>query len=211
MSAARLRTSQLRPVWDERRDLMGTCAGRCLITVISVPSRHASRFEKKDINMPDSQPPVIAGIDCHADFHVASALDPLGRVLGTESLSATCAGYRSTHRRLASFGPIAAVGVESAGSYGAALTRSLLEQGCRVVEVDRLHRHLRARRGKHDTNSDATHHRHCRGDPPDQSASPAVGRLEVPPAIPIGGWRLGVGLHGVLGRRGPRPLRARRG
>ena len=85
MSAARLRTSQLRPVWGERRDLMGTCAGRCLITVVSVPSRHASRFEKKDISMPDSQPSVIAGIDCRTDFHVAAALDPLGRVLGAES------------------------------------------------------------------------------------------------------------------------------
>lgn len=150
MSAARLRTSQLRPVRDERRDLIGTCAGRCLITVMSVPSRHASRFEKKDISMPDSQPSVIAGIDCHTDFHVAAALDPLGRVLGTESFSATCAGYRSTHRWLVSFGQIAAVGVESTGSYGAALTRSLLEQGCRVIEVNRPHRRLRARRGKDD-------------------------------------------------------------
>ncbi|WP_419552856.1 IS110 family transposase [Candidatus Poriferisodalis sp.] len=100
--------------------------------------------------MPDSQQAVIGGIDCHTDFHVAAALDPLGRVLGTESFPATCVGYRSTHGWLASFGPVAAVGVESTGSYGAALARSLAERGCRVIEVNQPHRHLRARRGKDD-------------------------------------------------------------
>ena len=117
---------------------------------MSVPSRHASRFEKKDYGMPDQNQTVIAGIDCHTDFHVAAALDPLGRVLGTESFPATCAGYRSTHKWLASFRPIAAVGAESTGSCGAALTWSLSERGCAVVEVNQPHRHLRARRGKND-------------------------------------------------------------
>ena len=101
--------------------------------------------------MPDPQQAVIGGIDCHTDFHVAAALDPLGRVLGTESFLATCAGYRLTHTWLASFGPIAAVGVESTGSFGAALTRSLIDQGCRVIEVNQPHPHLRSCRGKNDT------------------------------------------------------------
>lgn len=100
--------------------------------------------------MPDQPQAVIGGIDCHTDFHVAVALDPLGRVVGTESFPATADGYRSTHGWLASFGPIAAVGVESTGSYGAALTRSLVERGCRVIEINQPHRHLRARRGKND-------------------------------------------------------------
>ena len=101
--------------------------------------------------MPDPQQAVIGGIDCHTDFHVAAALDPLGRVLGTESFPATRAGYRSAHTWLASFGPIAAVGVESTGSFGAALTRSLVEKGCRVIEINQPHPHLRSRRGKNDT------------------------------------------------------------
>ena len=100
--------------------------------------------------MPDSPRAVIGGIDCHTDFHVAAALDPLGRVLGTESFPATAAGYDSTYRWLASFGPVAAVGVESTGSYGAALARSLTEQGCGVIEVNQPHAHLRSRRGKND-------------------------------------------------------------
>lgn len=100
--------------------------------------------------MPDSPRTVIGGIDCHTDFHVAAALDPLGRVLGTESFPAACAGCRSTCRWLVSFGPIAAVGVESTGSFGAALARSLVERGRRVVEVNQPHLHTRARRGKTD-------------------------------------------------------------
>ena len=54
------------------------------------------------------------------------------------------------HTWLASFGSIAAVGVESTGSFGAALTRSLVERGCRVIEINQPHPHLRARRGKND-------------------------------------------------------------
>ena len=54
-----------------------------------------------------------------------------------------------THR-LALFGPIAAVGVESTGSFEAALTRSLVGRGCRVIEINQPHPHLRARRGKND-------------------------------------------------------------
>ena len=86
----------------------------------------------------------------HADFHVVAALDPLGWVMGTESFPATGAGYRSAHMWLASLGQIAAVGVESTGSYGAALTRSLVDRGCGVIEVNQPHPHLRSRRGKND-------------------------------------------------------------
>ena len=100
--------------------------------------------------MPEQHQAVIGGVDCHSDFHVAVALDPLGRVVGTETFPATGAGYRLTHTWLASFGPIAAVGVESTGSFGAALTRSLVGRGCRVIEINQPHRHLRARRGKND-------------------------------------------------------------
>ena len=63
--------------------------------------------------MPDPYQAVIGGIDCHTDFHVAVALDSLGRVVGAESFPATGAGYRSTYTWLASFGPIAAVGQDS--------------------------------------------------------------------------------------------------
>ena len=60
------------------------------------------------------------------------------------------AGYRLTHTWLASFGQITAVTVESTGSFGAALTRSLLERGCGVIEINQPHLYLRSRRGKND-------------------------------------------------------------
>ena len=40
---------------------------------------------------------------------------------------------------------------ESTGSFGAALTRSLVAKGCRVIEVNQPHPHLRSRRGHNDT------------------------------------------------------------
>ena len=69
---------------------------------------------------------VIGGIDCHTDFHVVAALDPLGRVLGTESFPTTGAGYRSAHMWLRRSDRRGRCRVT--GSFGAALTRSLVEQ-----------------------------------------------------------------------------------
>ncbi len=59
---------------------------------------------------------VIGGVDCHSEVHVAAALDPLGRRLGTATFPATAAGYRDTEAWLRTFGPLVAVGVESTGS-----------------------------------------------------------------------------------------------
>ena len=41
-----------------------------------------------------SQPQVTVGVDTHKQFHVAHAVDQLGRPLGTHRLAATAAGYR---------------------------------------------------------------------------------------------------------------------
>lgn len=100
---------------------------------------------------PSKQPVgVIGGFDCHSAFHVAAALDPLGRQLGTAAFPATSAGYRQAVAWLQAFGPIVAVGVESTGSYGAALARHLRTEGMRVIEINQPHRHTQARRGKTD-------------------------------------------------------------
>jgi len=93
---------------------------------------------------------VIGGFDCHSDVHVGAALDPLGRLLGTASFPATPDGYRRATEWLHSLGPIIAVGVESTGSFGAALARVLPEQGLRTFESNQPHRHTRFRRGKTD-------------------------------------------------------------
>ena len=93
---------------------------------------------------------VVGGVDCHSRVHHAVALDQTGRRLGDRAFPATGAGYAGLLGWLRAFGAVAVVGVESTGSYGAALTRFLVGAGVRVVEVNQPHAHLRRRRGKTD-------------------------------------------------------------
>jgi hypothetical protein len=54
---------------------------------------------------------ITGGVDTHADVHVAAALDPLGRLIGTESFSVDADGYKALLAWLESFGEITQVGV----------------------------------------------------------------------------------------------------
>ena len=91
---------------------------------------------------------VVGGVDSHADTHHAAALDDRGGLLGTRSFAVSAAGYGELLAWLASFGVIDRVGVESTGSYAAGLTRHLVSEGVRVLEVNQPHPHTRRRRGK---------------------------------------------------------------
>lgn len=93
---------------------------------------------------------VVGGVDSHADTHEAAALDARGVLLATRSFAASAAGYRALLAWLRDFGEVDRVGVESTGSYAAALTRYLLAEGVVVLEVNQLHLHTRRRRGKTD-------------------------------------------------------------
>jgi transposase len=93
---------------------------------------------------------VIGGVDTHLDVHVAAALDGTGGLLGVESFPTTPAGYKALFDWLDGFGPVAIVGVEGTGSYGAGLARFLSKVGVTVVEVDRADRSDRHRQGKSD-------------------------------------------------------------
>ena len=95
-------------------------------------------------------PRITAGVDTHLDVNVVAALDERGALLGVESFETTALGYRQTLGWLREFGTLELVGVEGTGSYGAGLTRHLLAEGVRVVEVDRPNRQRRRRRGKSD-------------------------------------------------------------
>ncbi len=97
--------------------------------------------------MPDR---VTGGVDTHLDVHVAAALNSIGGLLGVESFPTTAAGYRRLLTWMQSFGEVEQVGIEGSGSYGAGLTRHLLDHGVPVVEVDRPNRQNRRRRGKSD-------------------------------------------------------------
>ena len=93
---------------------------------------------------------VTAGVDTHADAHVAAVIDPLGRHLADRSFPATPAGYRALAAWIATFGSVNRVGVEGTGAYGAGLARALAAAGLDVVEVDRPDRKTRRHQGKSD-------------------------------------------------------------
>jgi transposase len=93
---------------------------------------------------------VVLGVDTHLDFHVAVALDNLGRRLGELIVPTTTKGYKMLVCWAEDFGTVRCAGIEGTCSYGAGLTRYLRSAGVAVAEVERpKRRHLR-RNGKSD-------------------------------------------------------------
>jgi transposase len=121
---------------------------------------------------------ITGGVDTHLDVHVAAALDERGALLGVESFETTPKGYRALLRWLAHFGPVELVGVEGTGSYGAGLTRHLLDQGISVVEVDRPNRQRRRRKGKSDPEDAIAAARSAQGGDANGSAKTRDGNVE---------------------------------
>ena len=114
------------------------------------PGRVALQEKEDRISIAEMSPAVVAGVDCHSEFHHAVALDDRGRKLGELRFDATGAGCRQAVGWLQRLGTIDVVGIESSGSYGAELSRVLRRVGVPVVEVNRPHAHTRHRRGKSD-------------------------------------------------------------
>jgi hypothetical protein len=80
----------------------------------------------------------VIGVDTHRDTLTAAAVTAVGGLLGQLVVAADAGGYQ----RLLDFARACVPGrrcfaVEGAGSYGAGLTRMLVDGGERVVEVDR--------------------------------------------------------------------------
>jgi transposase len=101
-------------------------------------------------SMTDPQRAIVVGVDAHTDTHAAAALDDCGRLLATRTFRADATGYRELLAWARGFGAIAALGVESTGSYAAGLVRCLRAEGLEVLEVNQPHPHTRRRRGKSD-------------------------------------------------------------
>ena len=89
---------------------------------------------------------VILGVDTHLDFHVAVAIDHLGRRLGEASVPTTVKGYEKLLCWAEGFGPVRCAGVEGTSSYGAGLARHLRARGIEVLEVERPKRQRRSSR-----------------------------------------------------------------
>jgi transposase len=99
----------------------------------------------------DTTRPVTGGVDTHLDLNVVAALDGIGGLLGVAEFATNAEGHDDLLVWLSQFGPVARVGVEGTGSYGAGLARFLRAAGIEVVEVDRPNRQARRRAGKSDT------------------------------------------------------------
>lgn len=80
------------------------------------------------------QSQVTIGVDTHKQFHVAHAVDELGRPLGSYRLAASSAGYDDFVFWAQSLGQLVTVGIEGPGNFGAGLTRHLRAQGIAVRE-----------------------------------------------------------------------------
>jgi transposase len=97
---------------------------------------------------------VILGVDTHLDFHVAVAVDHLGRRLGESSVPTTAKGYRRLLNWAEDLGRVRCAGVEGTSSYGAGLARHLRSRGIEVLEVERpKHRRRSSRRTLEKTDS----------------------------------------------------------
>jgi transposase len=101
--------------------------------------------------MASSTRPVTGGVDTHKDTHVAAVVDHLGDVLGTASFPNRSLTHGALLAWMCGHGPLARVGVEGTGSYGAGLARHLRSEAVEVVEVNRPDRTSRRRVGKSDT------------------------------------------------------------
>jgi transposase len=93
---------------------------------------------------------VVAGVDTHQRTHHVAVLDAAGRRLGDREFPVCARGYRELLDWVRGHGALAAVGVESTGSYGAGLSGHLLAAGVEVFEVNRPERATRFKAGKSD-------------------------------------------------------------
>lgn len=93
---------------------------------------------------------LIGGVDTHADTHTLAILSAHGGVISTETFPATAAGYCQMITVLNDAGPVTTIGVEGTNSYGAGLTRALIQAGFTVKEVLRPTRRVRRMDGKSD-------------------------------------------------------------
>jgi transposase len=119
--------------------------------VVSAKPKGAADVVMTGVRSPESADvEVVLGVDTHLDFHVAVALDNLGRRLGELTVPTTTKGYKRLLSWAEDFGAVRCAGVEGTSSYGAGLARYLTATGVAVAEVERpKRRHLR-RNGKSD-------------------------------------------------------------
>jgi transposase len=140
---------QLRDLIGARRCVTRHSIVRALLLIgwkLLTTTKGADAVTTIGTERPDTEVETILGVDTHLDFHVAVALDHLGRRLGESSVPTTVKGYERLLRWAEGFGPVRCAGVEGTSSYGAGLARHLRARGIEVLEVERPERRRRGSR-----------------------------------------------------------------
>lgn len=96
------------------------------------------------------QDEIILGVDTHLDVHVGAVISITGKLLATQAVKTTSAGYLQLLNWARSLGELRRAGVEGTATYGSGLTRALRDHGIDVFEVNRPDRAARRMRGKTD-------------------------------------------------------------
>lgn len=103
------------------------------------------------LEIEDSRPRhIVIGVDTHKHVHVAVAMDAVGKMLGTRTISTDVAGFEQLLQWATCLGTIDAFGIEGTGSYGAGIASFVRRHGHKVIEVARPDRRLRRLNGKSD-------------------------------------------------------------
>lgn len=107
-------------------------------------------FVEKDTSIVTDHIELVIGADTHADTVHIAAITVVGHPVGDREFEADPGGYRAAVEYVTGLGSVAVAGVEGTASYGAGLTRALVDAGIDVVEVTRAVKSSRRLRGKSD-------------------------------------------------------------
>jgi transposase len=97
-----------------------------------------------------NQDEIILGVDTHLDKHVGAVISAAGKLIATQSVETTSAGYLQLLAWARSLGELRRAGIEGTATYGAGLTRVLRDNNIDVFEINRPDRATRRLRGKAD-------------------------------------------------------------
>ena len=97
-----------------------------------------------------NQDEIILGVETHLDKHVGAVISAAGKLIATQSVETTSAGYLQLLAWARSLGELRRAGIEGTATYGAGLTRVLRDNNIDVFEINRPDRATRRLRGKAD-------------------------------------------------------------
>ena len=84
-----------------------------------------------------NQDEVILGVDTHLDKHVGAVISVAGKLLATQAVDTTSAGYLQLLAWARSLGDVRRAGIEGTATYGSGLTK-FSATGCSQMERESM-------------------------------------------------------------------------